>query len=113
MNTTLLIMAAGIGSRFGTGIKQLEPVDDANHIIMDYSIHDAIEAGFNHVVFIIRKDIEKEFKEVIGDRIASICSSHNVTVVRRLRNATSRINTAFFVTYKQITPHRIWYNRVD
>ena len=73
-------MAAGIGSRFGTGIKQLEPVDDAGHIIMDYSIHDAIEAGFNHVVFIIRKDIEKEFKEVIGDRIASICSSHNVTV---------------------------------
>ena len=113
MNTTLLIMAAGIGSRFGTGIKQLEPVDDAGHIIMDYSIHDAIEAGFNHVVFIIRKDIEKEFKEVIGDRIAAICSSHNVTVDRRLRNATSRINTAFFVTYKQITPHRIWYNRVD
>lgn len=80
MNTTLLIMAAGIGSRFGTGIKQLEPVDASNHIIMDYSIHDAIEAGFNHVVFIIRKDIEKEFKEVIGDRIASICSSHDVTV---------------------------------
>ena len=80
MNTTLLIMAAGIGSRFGTGIKQLEPVDDANHIIMDYSIHDAIEAGFNYVVFIIRKDIEKKFKEVIGDRIATICSSHNVTV---------------------------------
>ena len=44
MNTTLLIMAAGIGSRFGTGIKQLEPVDASNHIIMDYSIHDAIEA---------------------------------------------------------------------
>lgn len=65
MKTTLLIMAAGIGSRFGTGIKQLEPVDASNHIIMDYSIHDAIEAGFNHVVFIIRKDIEKEFKEVI------------------------------------------------
>ena len=49
MKTTLLIMAAGIGSRFGTGIKQLEPVDDAGHIIIDYSIHDAIEAGFNHV----------------------------------------------------------------
>ena len=49
MKTTLLIMAAGIGSRFGTGIKQLEPVDDAGHIIMDYSIHDALEAGFNHV----------------------------------------------------------------
>ena len=55
MKTTLLIMAAGIGSRFGTGIKQLEPVDDAGHIIMDYSIHDAIKAGFNHVVFIIRQ----------------------------------------------------------
>ena len=64
MNTTLLIMAAGIGSRFGTGIKQLEPVDDANHIIMDYSIHDAIEAGFNHVVFIIRKDIETTLSRI-------------------------------------------------
>ena len=73
-------MAAGIGSRFGTGIKQLEPVDASNHIIMDYSIHDAIEAGFNRVVFIIRKDIEKEFKEVIGDRITTICSAHDVTV---------------------------------
>ena len=73
-------MAAGIGSRFGTGIKQLEPVDASNRIIMDYSIHDAIEAGFNHVVFIIRKDIEKEFKEVIGDRIAAICADHQVTV---------------------------------
>ena len=47
---------------------------------MDYSIHDAIEAGFNHVVFIIRKDIEKEFKEAIGDRITAICSANNVTV---------------------------------
>ena len=47
---------------------------------MDYSIHDAIEAGFNHVTFIIRKDMEKEFKEVIGDRFASTCSAHNVTV---------------------------------
>jgi hypothetical protein len=47
---------------------------------MDYSIHDAIEAGCNHVVFIIRKDIEKEFKEVIGDRIEAICNAHNVTV---------------------------------
>lgn len=80
METTLLIMAAGIGSRFGGGIKQLEPVDEKGHIIMDYSIHDAIEAGFNKVVFIIRKDIEKEFREVIGDRIAAICAEHNVTV---------------------------------
>ena len=80
MKTTLLIMAAGIGSRFGTGIKQLEPIDEAGHIIMDYSIHDAIEAGFNNVVFIIRKDIEQEFKEVIGERIKAICAEHDVTV---------------------------------
>ena len=83
MKTTLLIMAAGIGSRFGTGIKQLEPVDDAGHIIMDYSIHDAIEAGFNHVVFIIRKDIEKEFKEVIGDRIASFADCFSAICVAK------------------------------
>lgn len=73
-------MAAGIGSRFGGGIKQLEPVDSNGHIIMDYSIHDAMEAGFNHVVFIIRKDIEKEFKEVIGDRIETVCKNYGVTV---------------------------------
>ena len=80
MDTTLLIMAAGIGSRFGGGIKQLEPVDASGHIIMDYSIHDAIEAGFNHVIFVIRRDIEAEFREVIGDRIASVCAVHGVTV---------------------------------
>ena len=80
MKTTLLIMAAGIGSRFGGGIKQLEPVDNRDHIIMDYSVHDAIEAGFNHVVFIIRKDIEKEFKEVIGDRIEKVCQKNHVNV---------------------------------
>lgn len=80
MRTTLLIMAAGIGSRFGTGIKQLAKVDDKDHIIMDYSIHDAIEAGFDKIVFIIRKDIEDEFKSVIGDRIEQICANHNVEV---------------------------------
>lgn len=80
MDTTLLIMAAGIGSRFGGGIKQLEPVDANGHIIMDYSVHDAIEAGFNRVVFIIRRDIEQEFREVIGDRIATVCAALQVTV---------------------------------
>ena len=73
-------MAAGIGSRLGTGIKQLAKVDSNNHIIMDYSIHDAIEAGFNKIVFIIRKDIETEFKSVIGDRIEKICKEKNVEV---------------------------------
>ncbi len=70
MNTTLVIMAAGIGSRFGGGIKQITPVGPSGEIIIDYSIHDALEAGFNKVVFVIRKDIEDEFKEAIGDRIA-------------------------------------------
>ncbi len=69
MKTTLIIMAAGIGSRFGGGVKQLTPVGPNGEIIIDYSIHDAIEAGFNKIVFIIRKDIEKDFREVIGDRI--------------------------------------------
>lgn len=67
--TTLVIMAAGIGSRFGGGIKQLEAVGPKGEIIMDYSIYDAIEAGFNKVVFIIRKDIEEDFRRIIGDRI--------------------------------------------
>ena len=61
MKTALVIMAAGMGSRFGGGIKQLEPVGPNGEIIMDYSIHDAIEAGFNKVVFIIRKDIKEAF----------------------------------------------------
>ena len=71
-NITLVIMAAGIGSRFGTGIKQLEPVGPNGEIIMDYSIRDALEAGCNKVVFIIRKDIEKDFKEIIGNRIEKL-----------------------------------------
>ncbi|MBK5261711.1 MAG: nucleotidyltransferase [Peptostreptococcaceae bacterium] len=74
MNTTLVIMAAGIGSRFGGGIKQLEAVGPSGEIIMDYSIYDALEAGFNKIVFIIRKDLEKDFKEIIGNRIEKICN---------------------------------------
>ena len=70
--TALVIMAAGLGSRFGKGIKQLAKVGPSGEIIMEYSIHDALEAGFNKVVFIIRKDIEKEFKEIIGDKIEKV-----------------------------------------
>lgn len=71
---TLVIMAAGIGSRFGGGIKQLEPVGPNGEIIMDYSIYDALEAGFNKIVFIIRKDIEQDFKEIIGNRIEKVAN---------------------------------------
>ena len=80
MKTALIIMAAGIGSRFGGGIKQLEPVGPNGEIIMDYSIHDAIEAGFNRIVFIIRRDIEADFREVIGDRIEAACRKYGVSV---------------------------------
>ena len=76
MKTALVIMAAGMGSRFG--IKQLEPVGPNGEIIMDYSIHDAIEAGFNKVVFIIRKDIKEAFHDAIGQRIEGICKELNV-----------------------------------
>lgn len=68
-STTLVIMAAGIGSRFGGGIKQLEPVGPNGEIIMDYSIKDALEAGFNQIVIIIRKDLEQDFRDIIGTRI--------------------------------------------
>ena len=80
MKKTLVILAAGIGSRFGGGIKQLEPVGPGNEIIIDYSIHDAIKAGFNKLVFIIRHDIEKDFREMIGDRIEKKCASLGVEV---------------------------------
>lgn len=71
-DTTLVIMAAGIGSRFGGGIKQLEPMGPNGEIIMDYSIYDAKAAGFNKVVFILRKDIEADFREIIGQRIEKV-----------------------------------------
>lgn len=69
-NISLVIMAAGLGSRYKNGIKQLQKVGPNNETIMDYSINDAIEAGFNEVIFILRKDILQEFKEVIGNRIS-------------------------------------------
>ncbi len=70
-DTSLVIMAAGMGSRYG-GIKQLEPVGPGGEIIMDYSIYDAMKAGFNKIVFIIRKDLEQDFKEIIGNRIEKL-----------------------------------------
>lgn len=68
-NVTLVVMAAGTGSRFGGGIKQLEAMGPNGEIIMDYSIYDALSVGFNKVVFVIRKDLEEVFDEVIGQRI--------------------------------------------
>ena len=70
MNKTLVIMAAGIGSRYGAGVKQLAKMTKNNETIIDFSVYDAIKYGFDKVVFIIRKDIEKDFKQIIGDRIS-------------------------------------------
>lgn len=69
MHATLVVLAAGLGSRFKGGIKQLEPLGPSGEIIMDYSIYDAKQAGFDKVVFIIRKDIREAFDKMIGERI--------------------------------------------
>ena len=78
---TLVVLAAGIGSRFAGGVKQLQPVGPEGEVIMDYAIHDALEAGFNRVVFIIRHDIQKLFDEIMGDRIRAVCEKRGVEVL--------------------------------
>ena len=69
MNTTLLIMAAGLGSRYG-GNKQIDRIGPNGEILMEYSVYDAVRAGFDKVVFVIRKSMAEQFKEMIGDKIA-------------------------------------------
>jgi len=69
MKPTLVVMAAGVGSRYG-GLKQIDPVGPAGEIILDYSVYDAVRAGFGKVVFIIRRDIEQDFKSIIGSHFA-------------------------------------------
>lgn len=67
-NMTLLVMAAGMGSRFG-GLKQIEPVGPHGEVILEFSVYDALEAGFDKAVFVIKKAIEHDFREIIGKRI--------------------------------------------
>ena len=78
MGITLVVLAAGIGSRYGAGIKQLARVGPSGEIIMDYSVHDAVEAGFDRVVFIIRRDIYNDFREVAGDRLERMLRARGV-----------------------------------
>ena len=80
MKKALVIMAAGIGSRYQGGIKQITPVGPNGEIIIDYSIHDAIKAGFDKIIFVIRKDIEEDFREAIGGRIEKLAAEHGVTI---------------------------------
>lgn len=75
MKTTLLIMAAGLGSRYG-GNKQIDRIGPSGEILMEYSIHDAIEAGFNKVVFVIKRSMDETFREMIGNKIAQKVEVH-------------------------------------
>ena len=75
---SLVIMAAGIGSRYGGGIKQLAAAGPSGEILMDYSIYDALKAGFEKIVFVIRHDIEKDFREIIGAKIECVCETEYV-----------------------------------
>ena len=66
----LVILAAGMGSRYG-GLKQIDPVDEQGHKIIDFSMFDAVRAGFKKVVFIIKKENEKDFRDCVGDRVST------------------------------------------
>ena len=70
----LVVMAAGMGSRYG-GLKQIDPIDKDGDIIIDFSIYDAIQAGFEKIVFIIKKENEADFRAAIGDRMSRLYSS--------------------------------------
>ena len=73
MKATLVFLAAGFGSRFSGGIKQLAPIGPNGEVLMDYAVHDALRAGFNRVIFIIRRDIETLFRDSVGRRIEQKC----------------------------------------
>ncbi|MHB8065571.1 MAG: nucleotidyltransferase family protein [Ruminiclostridium sp.] len=87
--TTLVIMAAGMGSRYG-GLKQIDPVGPNGEIIMEYSIYDAIKAGFSKVVFVIKKEIEDTFREVIGKKIEGFVDVEYV--YQRIENVPQEFN---------------------
>lgn len=86
---TLVVLAAGMGSRFAGGVKQLQSVGPSGEVIMDYSIHDAIEAGFNRVIFIIRHDIQELFDTMIGNRIRESCARKGVEVLCAYQEKTN------------------------
>lgn len=93
----LVIMAAGMGSRYG-GLKQIDAVDEQGHIIIDFSIFDAIRAGFRKIIFIIKQEMEEEFKEVIGDRIEKIVE------VEYVFQEVTKVPDSFTVPEERVKP---------
>jgi dTDP-glucose pyrophosphorylase len=97
MSETLLILAAGMGSRYG-GLKQLEPVGPSGETLMDYSIYDALRAGFNKLVFVIRRDVEAQFKSAIGQKFAARVQ------VQYAYQELNRVPTGFSVPAERTKP---------
>ena len=85
--TTLVVMAAGMGSRFG-GLKQVEPVTEDGKAILDFTVYDAKKAGFNKAVFILREDMQEDFKRLVGNRPIS-SSSWKLNTKNSYRRQTS------------------------
>ena len=95
---TLVIMAAGLGSRFG-GCKQITPLDAAGHLIIDYSIYDAVRAGFGKVVCVIKPEMEADFRAAIGDRV-----SRQVNLTYAYQTMQSRLPAGFEVPEGRVRP---------
>ncbi|MGI5885246.1 MAG: sugar phosphate nucleotidyltransferase [Candidatus Spyradocola sp.] len=80
MSISLVVMAAGIGSRYGGGVKQLESVGPGGELLMEYAVHDAVEAGFDRIVFVLRREIAQDFREIVGSHLESACAARRVDV---------------------------------
>lgn len=107
-NLVLVVMAAGMGSRF-KGLKQIQSVDDDGHVLMDYAIYDAIQAGFSEVVFIIRKDFEAKFRKSIGNRVEK--KIHVTYVYQSIEDVPGKVEVPGTRVKPWGTTHALWSAR--